>query len=142
MLKKLKNAFWRDRPGAFEKPDSKPMAIPVGFRKPITLEERMKRLLQDDALRRYAMQTGIDTPEEFDDFGDDDLDPMTPEAGSELVRNPSTGREMTRSESAALEKEMPVVDEKLRRLKAQRDAVKKSKKDTASKGFTEEDPTE
>lgn len=139
MLKKLKNAFWRDRTGAYEKPDPKPLAIPVGFRKPITLEERMKRLLQDDALRRYALQSGIDTPEEFDDFGDDD-DPELPKSGYEVVSNPTTGREMTRAESEAFE--ASVNDKVSRKVAEAKKASASKKKDTASKGFKEEDPTE
>jgi len=137
MLKKLKNAFWRERSGAFEKCDSKPMAIPVGFRKPITLEERMQRLLQGEELRRYALQKGIDTPEEFDDFGDEhdpDLPPATP---YEVVRNPSTGREMSRAESEAFER---AVSEKVAQKVTSQRAAAKSKKDAASKGFKEEKP--
>jgi len=140
-LKRIKEKLAK-RKGAYEECDSKPMAIPVGFRKPITLEDRMQRLLNADELRRWAMQSGHDTPEEFDDFGDDDGPDDLPATAYEMVTNPSTGREMTRAESEAFESQMVPVDRYLARRKmAARQKRAAAKKDAASKGFKEEDPT-
>lgn len=59
-----------------------PMAIPVGFERPLTLQEQIRRLMRVE-YDRMAM-AGVDpndmeTPEEADDFDvDDDFDPSSP----------------------------------------------------------------
>ena len=65
-----------------EKLDPTPMAIPVGFERPLTLEQQVARMMRD----QYEMQakirdmTGVETPEEADDFDieDDPVDMTTP----------------------------------------------------------------
>lgn len=64
----------------YEQPDSKPMAIPAGFRVPPTLAEQVARLVRSHALQRDLAQAGAETFEEADDFDvpDDPPDPTTP----------------------------------------------------------------
>lgn len=65
-----------------EKLDPTPMAIPVGFERPLTMEQQVARLMR----AQYEMQvkvrdmTGVETPEEADDFDieDDPIDMTTP----------------------------------------------------------------
>lgn len=65
-----------------EKLDPTPMAIPVGFQRPLTMEQQVARLMRS----QYEMQakirdmTGVETPEEADDFDidDDPIDMTTP----------------------------------------------------------------
>lgn len=65
-----------------EKLDPTPMAIPVGFERPLTMEQQVARLMRS----QYEMQakirdmTGVETPEEADDFDieDDPIDMTTP----------------------------------------------------------------
>lgn len=133
-MKWLKSRFWEKRPGAFEKVDSKPMSIPTGFQRPKTLEERMMQLLQDDRLRAWAKQSGHDTPEEFDDFGEND-DEGEPTSPYEIVEA-SGGREMTRAEAEVFEREIDhrVNAEIIRR----KNAARQKRQDAASKRFKEE----
>lgn len=58
--------------------DSKPMEIPVGYRRPPSLEERMRAMVRNEISRR-AQEVGQETFEEADDFKvDDDYDPRSP----------------------------------------------------------------
>lgn len=57
--------------------DQKPLAIPVGFKKPETMEEILNRLIQNRF--RDVELNGEETFEEADDFDcDDDFDPASP----------------------------------------------------------------
>lgn len=65
-----------------EKLDPTPLAIPVGFERPLTMEQQVARMMRS----QYEMQakirdmTGVETPEEADDFDieDDPVDMTTP----------------------------------------------------------------
>lgn len=58
-----------------EVPDATPVAMPVGFRKPESLQDQIQRLVRNELSARAASQ-GMETFEEADDFdvGDDDGD--------------------------------------------------------------------
>lgn len=57
--------------------DETPIAIPAGFKKPLTLEERIKRLVRSERLAQSAENQGFETFEEADDFDiPDDTDPL------------------------------------------------------------------
>lgn len=57
-----------------EIPDSRPVALPVGFSRPRSLQETMQHLLRNEEFRRALDSHGMDTFEEADDFdvGDDE----------------------------------------------------------------------
>lgn len=59
----------------------KPLAIPLGFQRPPTLQEQVRRLMRYEYnLMKQATGDDIETPEEADDFdvGDDfDIDPVS-----------------------------------------------------------------
>lgn len=61
--------------------DPTPMAIPVGFERPLTLQEQIRRLMRVEYDRMRAVSgDDLETPEEADDFdvGDDyDIDPVS-----------------------------------------------------------------
>lgn len=63
-----------------EIPDSRPMALPVGFKRPLPLGQRIRALVQQELLNRELGDKGIETFEEADDFDvpDDPADPCTP----------------------------------------------------------------
>lgn len=79
-----------------EIPDSRPMSIPAGFKKPESLADTIRRLkrlgdLDDD--------TEVDTYEDSLDFDiGDDFDPSSP---WETMYDPELGREVTQAEYAA-----------------------------------------
>lgn len=76
--------------------DSTPVAIPVGFRKPETIEEKILRLVKASQLQQTLDANGVETFEEAEDFDvGDDVDPQTP---YEMVFDPGLGREVTRAE--------------------------------------------
>lgn len=60
--------------------DPKPMALPVGFKRPETLAEQVARLVRSQHLADAVAAAGYETFEEADDFDipDDPIDPSTP----------------------------------------------------------------
>lgn len=60
-----------------ELPDPRPMALPVGFTRPNTLQERMRILLRSELLKRELDAKGVETFEEADDFDCEDKDPLS-----------------------------------------------------------------
>lgn len=61
-----------------EIPDQRPVSIPVGWERPLSLEEQMKRLIRTElSVRAQAMEQ--ETFEEADDFDvDEDPDILSP----------------------------------------------------------------
>lgn len=57
-----------------EVPDPTPVELPIGFRRPETLQEMMARMIQGELARREFEQ-GYETFEEANDFEVDDDDP-------------------------------------------------------------------
>lgn len=62
-----------------EIPDPTPIAIPAGFHRPPTLEERMMLFIRSERFKQHMDQSGEETFEEADDFDvGDDFDPSSP----------------------------------------------------------------
>lgn len=63
-----------------EIPDSRPVAVHVGFERPVPLGERIRRLVANEVLNRELGGLGVETFEEADDFdvAEDPVDPKTP----------------------------------------------------------------
>lgn len=59
--------------------DQTPVALPVGYKKQIPLNERIRSMVREEA-SRWAQENGNETFEEADDFNiaDDPVDPSTP----------------------------------------------------------------
>lgn len=59
--------------------DPTPISLPVGFSRPIPLNERIREMVRREA-SEYARQNDLETFEEADDFniGEDDYDPRSP----------------------------------------------------------------
>lgn len=57
--------------------DPKGICIPVGLKKPVTLQERMRKLVQSELLARAACEKDLETFEDADDFdiAEDPVDP-------------------------------------------------------------------
>lgn len=78
--------------------DKKPVAMPVGFKRPETLAEQVQRLVRRQ-VSEYAAAQGRETFEESEDFDvDDEFDPRTP---YEAEFDPILGREVTPAEVVA-----------------------------------------
>ncbi len=61
-----------------EVPDKTPACIPIGYKNPPTLAEKIKSMVKNE-LRIYAVHQGQETFEEADDFNiGDDVDPTSP----------------------------------------------------------------
>lgn len=61
--------------------DPRPLEIPLGFERPLTLEQQIQRLMRVEYNKLAQIQSmeGVETPEEADDFDvDDDFDISTP----------------------------------------------------------------
>lgn len=61
--------------------DPRPLEIPIGFERPLTLEQQIQRLMRVEynKLAQFQSMEGVETPEEADDFDvDDDFDISTP----------------------------------------------------------------
>lgn len=78
----------------YEHPDPTPMAVPAGFKRPLTLAEQVRRLVRSERFQQEMERQGFETFEEADDFDieDDPVDPSTP---FEPFFDPALGREVT-----------------------------------------------
>lgn len=76
-----------------ELPDPTPKAMPVGFKRPESLDEQIRRLIRTH-MSDTAEEQGYESFEEADDFDveDDDYDPETP---FEMDFDPVLGREVS-----------------------------------------------
>lgn len=82
-------------PDGHEVPDPRPVAVPVGFKRPETLAEQVQRLVRG-AISRQAEEAGAETFEEAEDFDvGDDFDPTTP---YETIFDPVLQKEVTPDE--------------------------------------------
>lgn len=63
-----------------EMPDPTPIALPVGFQRPPTIDELYARLVHDPAVQRELSDAGFETEEEANDFDvpDEMPDPTSP----------------------------------------------------------------
>lgn len=78
----------------YETPDPTPVAMPSGFKRPETLEERIRRLVRSERFNQDLDAAGLETFAEANDFDipDDPLDPSTP---YEPFFDPALGHEVT-----------------------------------------------
>lgn len=51
-----------------EIPDPKPVALPVGFTRPLPLADRIRRLVQNELVQRELSDAGVESFDEADDF--------------------------------------------------------------------------
>lgn len=59
--------------------DGRPMAPPLGYKKTESLAEQIRRMVQDEHIRRELEKSGIETFDEANDFNvGDDFDPTSP----------------------------------------------------------------
>lgn len=66
-------------PRAVENLDPTPIEVPLAFKRPMTLAEQVRQMVRSEELRRAALQAGMETFEEADDFDvGDDYDPRSP----------------------------------------------------------------
>lgn len=56
--------------------DDTPLALPIGFKRPQSLQERMRYLLRNELIQRDLDAAGIETFEEADDFEVGEQDPL------------------------------------------------------------------
>lgn len=78
-----------------EVPDPTPLEIPAGFRRPETLQEQIRRLVQT-SLSAHAAAQGAETFEESEDFDvDEEFDPTTP---YETFFDPALNRDISAHE--------------------------------------------
>lgn len=62
-----------------EIPDPTPVSIDTGIKKPLTINEMIRKLVKDESFRASLEAKGIETFEEADDFEiGDDYDPSSP----------------------------------------------------------------
>lgn len=74
-----------------EIPDSMPVAIPAGFKRPETLAEQVQRLVRV-GLSRRAEEQGFETFDESEDFDVEDDDPSSP---YETFFDPVLGKDLS-----------------------------------------------
>lgn len=95
MLKKTARAL-----GAYgrEELDTTPVAVPAGFKRPETLQEQIKRLIQQPGIGKAL--SGNDDAEDFDEANDFDVpdDPTEPVSEHEEFWDPALMRGVTAAE--------------------------------------------
>lgn len=118
--------------------DSNPMTLPVKFQRPPTLAEQIARFM--GANDRLQSMQGTESPEEAEDFTDEDDEPKSPH---ELVYDELINREIPRFEKELLDRGRAEFDSALAKkiredrmaaAAAQKAAMrqKKSKKDESA----------
>lgn len=59
--------------------DPTPISVPIGWKRPLTLNEQIRQMVRSEELRRFALSSDQETFEEADDFDvGDDFDPTAP----------------------------------------------------------------
>lgn len=111
----------------FEKLDPTPVSIPIGFEKPPSIAEEIRRFIRSYEFEKEMKSQGYETFDEADDFEvGDDYDPHSP---YELEFDPDLGKEITREERARLDVERARFDsEILPKIKKKAAIAAKNKK--------------
>lgn len=111
--------------------DGQPVEVPAGFKKPETMEERLKRFIRFE-LSEEAARSGLETFDEAMDFDvpDDPVDPSTP---FEEFFDPDLGRAITPLEMERYEAEF-----RRQYLQAQADAISVEDRQAAIREHVEE----
>lgn len=79
--------------GRHEYPDPTPVEMPLGFKRPPTLQEEIQRIVRIQ-LSQQAQAEGFETFEEANDFEmDEDPDPLSPYEVSEMAPEEITAQE-------------------------------------------------
>lgn len=79
--------------GRHEFPDDTPVEVPLNFRRPLTLQEEIQRLIRNQMSQNAAAQ-GFESFEEANDFDvDDDADPFTQYEVAEMQEEPNLPKE-------------------------------------------------
>lgn len=79
IVKRAGSYKYRLPDGRYERSDPRPLAIPVGFERPESLQEKLKRLVMDANVQKELEAAGLETFAEADDFDTgEDIDPKTP----------------------------------------------------------------
>lgn len=99
-------------PNGREALDPTPVAIPVGFKRPPSLEEQIKRLVADRDIQRSLSEAGIETFEEANDFDIPD-DPPDPAALDEEWWDPALKRTVTAREVYEQRDQLAALTERL-----------------------------
>lgn len=87
----------------YEYLDPVPKSASLGFKKPPTLQEMIKQMVQSENWRRAMDQQGMETFEEAEDFEVDDEE-LPIKSPWELQYDPETRKEMLPAEKAFLDK--------------------------------------
>lgn len=114
--------------------DSTPMAVPVGFKRPPTLQEQIARAVRSEQFRAQMESLGMETFAEADDFDvGEDFDPKTP---YEMEFDPDLGKEITHEMKQHLDRERAQFDQFVKEKQAEikrRPKVKEEPKKRAPK---------
>lgn len=113
VFQKLQRRFLNEK--GHEVPDPTPKAIPLGFHKPLTLQQQIE-MLRSKQLADFVSAAGYETEEEANDFDVDDEDEHLPISRHELEFDERGEREFAQFLAAGRVKAQKVVDEKRRRL--------------------------
>lgn len=109
-------------PNGREALDPTPVAIPVGFKRPPSLEEQIKRLVADRDIQRSLSEAGVETFEEANDFDIPD-DPPDPRALDEEWYDPALNRTVTAREVYEQRDQLAALTERLVRKPAPAEAT-------------------
>lgn len=83
-MKKPRTAYLNDK--GQEVVDSTPLEIPLGMKRPPTMQEQIQRILAGERAQRYMQEHDLETPEEADDFDiDDDPEPVSQYEFHEMI---------------------------------------------------------
>lgn len=118
MFKKLREKL-AARPRYRSKPDSKPLALPINFQRPPTLQEQVRRLVSSEHMRLYAQNQGKETWEESNDFDVNEEEfSFEAEAPHELVHDETLDQMVPKGQKARMDQYRNEFDNEWKRQKS------------------------
>lgn len=123
-----------------EEADGTPMEMPLGYKKPESLQAMMVRMLHDVEFQRRISARGMETIDEADDFELEDEDTMTPRTPYELEFDEETKREVLPAEKAMLDEARAAFDQHVKEKK-KKAAIERAKQKAATKQEAVQEPT-
>lgn len=124
-----------------ESPDPRPIEMPIGMKKPESLQQMMIRMIHDADFQRRMREQGVETIDEADDFELEEDEDRTPRTPYELEFDQETNREYLPAEKAMIDEARAAFDKHVKE-KRKRAAIAKQKDQKQVATATQPEPSQ
>lgn len=100
-----------------EELDPTPMAMPLGYKKPESLQQMMIRMIHDADFQRKMREQGVETIDESDDFEMEDDENYLPRTPYELEYDAETDKEYLKPELDMINEARAAFDQHVKQKK-------------------------